>query len=210
MISDVTLVAEVRTSRGSNEARRMRRAGKIPVSVYSKGTDAAALAVNAREIAALLRSEETRHAIFNLDLAGEKTAVMVKSIQLHPLRGTLIHADLLRVDLAANITVNVPLHLVGEPVGVKTGGGSLEHGVREIQIACLPKDVPSHFDVDVKGLQVGQHIYASDVKLPEGLKLVSDGHQIVAVVQGPRGAAVESATPAAEPEVIKRGKPEAK
>lgn len=209
MISDITIAAETRTKNGSNEARRLRRAGRIPVTVYGSGNAALSVSVNGRQMAALLRSEEHRNSIFSLDVAGgDKTTVQLKEIQIHPVRGVLMHADLMCVDLAAKTRAKVPVHLIGTPQGVKLGGGVLDHGIREIEIECLPKDIPSHIDVQVESLLVGGHIYAGDLKLAEGLKLLSDGHQVVAAVLQPRGYHETETTEAAEPEVVKRGKTE--
>lgn len=186
MISDVTLSAEPRTKIGSTESRRMRREGIVPVSVYSGGQDAVSVQVNARQLAALLRSEEKRSSIFYLDIAGKgKTPVRIKNLQLHPVRGNVIHADFLWVDLAVKVKVQVPIRLVGDAEGVKLGG-ILDHGVREVSVECLPADIPAHIDVTVTKLKIGDQLFASDLVLPNGVRLLSDSHQKVAVVSAAR------------------------
>ena len=186
MISDVTLSAEPRTKTGSTESRRMRREGVVPVSVYSGGQDALSVSVNARQLAALLRSEEKRSSIFYLEITGKgKTPVRIKNLQLHPVRGNVLHADLLWVDLTVKVKVQVPVRLVGDAEGVKLGG-ILDHGVRTVTVECLPADIPAHLDVNVTKLKIGDQLLASDLGLPSGVRLLSDSHQKVAVVTAAR------------------------
>ncbi len=182
MISETTLAVTARDSFGSNASRRLRREGSVPVSVYAGGAPAQSFAVNARQLGAILRSEETRNSIFYLAVSeSEKTPVRVKALQLDPVRGTVLHADLMQVDLNKPIVATVPLHLVGDAEGVKAGG-TLEHGVRDIQVKCLPKDIPTHFDVSVTNLKLGEYIYVGDLKLPEGVTLVSDAKRPAAYI----------------------------
>lgn len=215
MRKDITVAAEVRTSRGKNEAHRTRAAGKIPAVVYGAFQDPVAVAVNPREIVKITRSATGFNTIFTLAVeGGETTPVMVIDQQVDPIRGTLLHADLKRIDLAKRIRVGVPVTTEGEPKGVKVQGGLLEIITRSIEIECLPDDIPEHFVVDVSELMVGQSKRASDVALTGSMKLVSDPHSVIAHIVTLRAeeapavaeAAAPMAAPGTEPEVIKKGK----
>src|SRR5208283_2610817 len=135
--------AEVRASRGKNEARRTRREGRIPAVVYGAFQDPVSVSVNPREILKIVRSATGFNTIFNLAIAGgETTPVMVVDQQVDPLKGTLLHADLKRIDLTKRIRITVPVHTAGEPAGVKLQGGLLEVISRAIEIECLPDEIP--------------------------------------------------------------------
>ena len=217
MRKDITVAAEVRSSRGKNEAHRTRAAGKIPAVVYGAFKDPVAVAVNPREIVKIVRSSTGFNTIFTLAIdGGESTPVMVVDQQVDPIRGTLLHADFKRIDLTKRIRVSVPVSTQGEPKGVKVQGGQLEIITRDIEIECLPDDIPEHFMVDVTELLVGQSRRASDVALGGSMKLTSSPETVIAHIVSVH--AEEAATPAegapaapaagAEPEVIKKGKKE--
>lgn len=223
MKRDITVAAEVRTSRGKNEAHRTRRAGQIPAVVYGAFQDPVSVAVNPREISKIIRSSTGYNTIFNLQIAGgETTPVMVVDQQVDPIRGTLLHADFKRIDLTKRIRISVPVMTTGEAKGVKVQGGLLEVITRAIEIECLPDEIPEKFVVDVTELMIGQAKRASDVALSGSMKLVSSADTVIAhsvalraeeVAAPVEGAA--AATPvagaegaAAEPEVIKKGKKE--
>jgi large subunit ribosomal protein L25 len=213
---DITVAAEVRTSRGKNEAHRTRAAGKIPAVVYGAFQDPISVAVNPREIVKITRSGTGFNTIFTLAVAGgETTPVMVVDQQVDPVRGTLLHADFKRIDLTKRIRVSVPVSTEGEPKGVKVQGGLLEIISRAIEIEVLPDDIPEHFVVDVTELMVGQSKRASDVPLTGSMKLTSDPQTVIAHIVTLKAeaepAAVEAvpgAAAAAEPEVVKKGKKE--
>ena len=159
----------MRTSRGKNEARRTRRAGQIPAVVYGAYKDPVSVSVNPREITKIIRSTTGYNTIFTLAIAGgETTPVMVVDQQVDPIKGTLLHADLKRIDLTKRIRVTVPVHTAGEAKGVKVQGGLLEVITRAIEIECLPDEIPEDFTVDVTELMIGQSKRASDVA-PERL-----------------------------------------
>ncbi|HJZ98456.1 MAG TPA: 50S ribosomal protein L25 [Candidatus Solibacter sp.] len=218
MRKDITVTAEVRTSRGKNEAHRTRRAGQIPAVVYGAYKDAISVSVNPKEINKITRSSTGLNTIFNLAIVGgETTPVMVVDEQLDPIKGTLLHADLKRIDLSKRIKVTVPVHVFGEAAGVKVQGGLLEIITRAIEIECLPDEIPEDFKVSVADLMIGQSKRASDVGLAGSMKLVSSSDSVIAHVvamraeEEPAAAATpEGAAPAAaaEPEVIKKGKKE--
>jgi len=214
---DITVTAEVRSSRGKNEARRTRRAGHIPAVVYGAYQDPISVAVNPREINKIVRSSTGFNTIFTLAIAGgETTPVMVVDQQVDPIKGTLLHADLKRIDLTKRIRVSVPVHTAGEAAGVKVQGGLLEVITRAIEIECLPDEIPESFAVDVSELMIGQSKRASDVAVSGSMKLVSDPQSVIAHIVALRAeevvAPVEGAAPvaaaAAEPEVVKKGKKE--
>ncbi len=219
MRRDITVAAEVRTSRGKNEARRTRRDGQIPAVVYGASQNPVTVAVNPREILRVVHSSTGYNTIFNLAInGGETTPVMVVDQQIDPLKGTLLHADLKRIDLTKRIRITVPVHTTGEPKGVKVQGGLLEIVTRSIEIECLPDEIPENFTVDVGELMIGQSRRAGDVGLAGSMKLVSSPETVIAHVVALRAEAApaeaaapaaEAATPAAaEPEVIKKGKKE--
>jgi len=216
---DITVAAEVRTSRGKNEARRTRQAGQIPAVVYGAFQDPVSIAVNPREILKIVRSNTGFNTIFTLAIAGgESTPVMLVDRQVDPVKNTLLHADLKRIDLTKRIRVSIPVSTEGEPAGVKVQGGLLEIITRAIEIECLPDDIPEHFIVDVRELMIGQSKRASDIALSGSMKLTSAPETVIAhivtlkveaePVAAEVVAPVAGATPAAEPEVLKKGKKE--
>ncbi|HUI79686.1 MAG TPA: 50S ribosomal protein L25 [Bryobacteraceae bacterium] len=220
MRKDVTVSADVRASRGKNAAHRTRRAGQIPAVIYGAFKEPISVAIDPREILKIVHSSTGYNTIFNLQVnGGENTPVMVVDHQVDPLKGTLLHADLKRIDLTKRIRVTVPVHTQGEPAGVKVQGGLLEIITRVIEIECLPDDIPEHYVIGVGELMIGQSKRASDVALTGSVKLVSDPQSVIAHVVALRaeaeptpaeGAAAPeaAATTAAEPEVIKKGKKE--
>ena len=222
MRKEITVTAQVRDTRGKNEACRTRREGQIPAVVYGAFKDPISVAVSPREILKIVHSNTGYNTIFNLTIAGgETTPVMVVDQQVDPIKGTLLHADLKRIDLTKRIRVTVPVHTTGEAQGVKVQGGLLEVITRAIEIECLPDEIPEHFVVDVTELMIGQSKRASDVALSGSMKLVSAPEAVIAhsvamraeeVAAPAEGAAAPAegaaaATPA-EPEVIKKGKKE--
>jgi large subunit ribosomal protein L25 len=216
---DLTVSADVRASRGKNAAHRTRSAGQIPAVIYGAFQEPISIALDPREIHKIVHSSTGYNTIFNLHIqGGENTPVMVVDHQVDPLKGTLLHADLKRIDLTKRIRVTVPVHTSGEPKGVKVQGGLLEIITRVVEIECLPDDIPEHFVIDVGELMIGQSKRASDVTLEGSVKLVSDPQSVIAHVVALRAeeepaavegaAAPEAAAGAAEPEVIKKGKKE--
>jgi large subunit ribosomal protein L25 len=211
---EITVTADVRSSRGKNEARRTRRAGQIPAVVYGSHQDPVSVAVDPRQIIKIVRSATGLNTIFTLAIAGgESTPVMLVDQQVDPIRGTLLHADLKRIDLSKRIKVTVPVHTTGEPKGVKVQGGLLEVITRAVEIECLPNEIPDGFTVDVTELMVGQSKRASDVGLSGSMKLVSSPDTVIAHIVTLRAEATTTAeaAPAAatpEPEVVKKGKKE--
>jgi large subunit ribosomal protein L25 len=208
------LEAQTREPGTKNHARRVRRDGKIPAVVYGAGKDSVPLSVDPRVVTRILNSESGHNTIFDLALNGEKTKVMIVDWQYEPIKGRLLHIDLKRIALDKVLRVSVPIELVGEAAGVKQEGGILEQMLREVEIECLPADIPSHIDVDVSQLTFGKVVRVSDLPHSEKIKFITDENQPVAhvtsvkeeVVATPDAAAAEAAAAPAEPEVIKKGK----
>jgi large subunit ribosomal protein L25 len=216
MSIDITIAAEPRDSRGKNEARRLRVRGLAPGVLYGAQQAAVPLAVSPKEVAKILNSKTGHNTIFNVAVnGGENTPVMIVDWQNDPVKETLLHVDLKRIDLTQRIQVAVPVHMTGEPKGVKIQGGLFEVVTREIEIECLPDEIPESFTVDVSELMIGQNLRAGEVPLAGSMKLVSAADQVIAHVVTMRAEEV-AATPeagaaapvAAEPEVIKKGKKE--
>ena len=221
MRKEITVVAQPRTLRGKNEARRTRRRGLIPAVVYGAYKDPVPVEVSPREIMQIVHSSSGYNTIFNLNIAGgENTPVMVVDHQNDPVRGNLLHADLKRIDLTKRIRVSVPVVTRGEAKGVKTQGGLLEVVTRTAEIECLPDEIPEHFEVDVTELLIGQSKRVSDLQLSGSMKLISSPDTVIAHMVAMRAeevapaaaeaapAAAEATPAAAEPEVIKKGKKE--
>ena len=211
MRKDITVTAEPREARGKNEMNRLRVKGLSPAVVYGAGVDAVAISVNPKDLHKILHSGTGHNTIFNVAVnGGETTPVMMVDWQMDPITDRLLHSDLLRIDLTKRIKVKVPVHTVGDPMGVKIQGGQYEIINREIEIRCLPDDVPEFYEVNVATMAIGGALRASDIPLKEGAELVSDPRMVLSHVVSTRGsdeAAVEGAG-GAEPEVIKKGKKE--
>jgi len=217
MANEITVAAEPRSLRGKNEARRLRAAGSAPAVVYGTGKDAVAVAVNPKEMVRILRSKTGHNTIFHLAIKdGENTPVMIVDWQRDPVKDTILHIDMKRIDLSVRLVVKVPVHTVGEPEGVKLQGGLHEVITREIEVECLPNEIPEELTIDVSKLTMGQAVRASDVVLPGSVRLVSPPEAVIShivamkaeeVVAPVAGAEVAPAA-VAEPEVIKKGKKE--
>ncbi len=213
MRKDITIVAEPRSSRGKNEARRLRAAGQAPGVLYGAGGDAVPVAVSPKEVNKILHSNTGYNTIFTLSVKGGETVpVMVVDWQNDPVKDNLLHVDLKRIDLTLRLRVSVPVHTTGEAKGVKLQGGLLELITREVDIECLPDDIPEQFLVDVKELSIGENIRASQIALTGSIKLLSNPDAVIAHVvslKAEEAPAAEAAVAApAEPEVAKKGKKE--
>jgi len=213
-----TIPAVVATPRegrfNKNAARRVRVAGKIPAVVYGAGQDSVAVTVDPRVITRILHSDSGHNTIFDLDVTGASLVkAMIVDWQHEPIKGALLHIDLKRIAMDKAMRVSVPIQLVGVPVGVKTQGGILEHVLREVEIECLPADIPGHLDVDVSSLELNHAIHVSDLPHSGSIKFLGDEALTVAHVTAIREEVVEAetadATAAAEPEVAKKGKGDA-
>ena len=214
MVKDLTIAAELRSSRGKNEARRLRVQKQIPAVVYGTGKEPVAVSISPKDIVKILNSAAGGNTIFNLDITGaETTAVMLKDWQNHPLKENILHVDFLRIDLAKRLRVKVRVLNIGDPRGVKEQGGIYEIITREIEIECLPEEIPEDFRIDVTEFRIGSSLRAADVPLTGTMKLVSAADQLISHVVSPAKEVEEApaegaVATAAEPEVVKKGKKE--
>jgi large subunit ribosomal protein L25 len=195
-----------------NAARRVRVAGKIPAVVYGAGLDAIAVTVDPKVITKILHSESGHNTIFDLNIEGGKgSKAMIVDWQNEPIKGKLLHIDLKRIAMDKVMRVSVPVQLIGIPAGVKTGGGILEHVMREVEIECLPGDIPSHIDVDVTGVELHGVVRIADLPHSGSIKFLGEEDATVAHVTIIKEEAPAEATEVAatEPEVAKKGKTDA-
>jgi large subunit ribosomal protein L25 len=211
-----TLEATEREATTKNAARRVRVAGQVPAVVYGAGKNSQTVSVDPRQVKRILYSETGHNTIVDLKLGSEQTKAMIVDWQFEPIKGGLLHVDFKRIAMDKALRVNVPVHLIGEAAGVKLEGGIMEQVLREVEIECLPADIPGHIDVDVSGLAFGQMVRVSDLPHGEKLKFITDANQMVAhviaikevVEVAPDAVAADAAAGAAEPEVVKKGKQE--
>jgi large subunit ribosomal protein L25 len=211
---EIVVAAQSRTETGKNVNRRLRTRGLIPGTVYGSSKESISVAVSPSEITAILRSASGENTLFDLDLEGRRRKVILKEFQLEPIKGHILHADFYEVALDKVLEVRVHVELQGTPVGVKVQGGIVDFVTRELEIACLPADIPERIVVDISDLELGKHIRVSDLKLPEKVKVLTEPGVVVVHVVAPRAeevavvaeAAPEAAAATAEPEVIKKGK----
>ena len=215
MRKDITIVAEPRVLRGKNEARRLRARGLAPAVIYGAGQEPQSVAVSPKEVNKILSSATGHNTLFNVQAGGETALVMIVDWQRHPLRENLLHLDLKRIDPSHRLKVKVPVATIGEPRGVKEQGGLYQLVTREVEIECLPDDIPDKFKYDVTGLMLGSSLRAGDLPLSGSMKLLSSPETVIShviavrVVVAEETVAAEAApAAAAEPEVIKKGKKE--
>jgi large subunit ribosomal protein L25 len=216
MITQEVVAATPREGKfNKNAARRVRVKGRIPAVVYGAAQPSVAIEVDPKQILKILHSETGHNSIFDLEIAGSdaKAKAMIVDWQYEPIKGTLMHIDLKRIALDKAIRVEVPIQLTGTPIGVKQQGGILDQVLREVEVECLPGDIPSHIDVDVSNLAFGDVLRVADLPHSDKLKFLSDEENTVAHVVAikeevaPAADAVAAAAPA-EPEVVKKGKQE--
>ncbi|MGA3201011.1 MAG: 50S ribosomal protein L25 [Bryobacteraceae bacterium] len=215
MRKDITIVAEPRSLRGKNEARRLRVAGHAPGVLYGAGGETVAVAVSPKEVNKILHSNTGHNTIFTLTVTGGETVpVMVVDWQNDPVKENLLHVDLKRIDLTLRLRVKVPVHTTGEPKGVKLQGGLHELITREVEIECLPDDIPEQFVLDATELSIGENLRASQIPMTGSMKLISNPDAVIShvvsikVEEAPVAEVVAAAPVAAEPEVAKKGKKE--
>src|ERR1700731_2019302 len=211
------LEAQPRTSGNKNEARRVRVGGKIPGVLYGAGKDSLPVSLDPRHVLRILHSQTGHNTIFDLALnGGERTKAMIVDWQYEPIKGSLLHIDLKRIAMDQKLRVNVPIELVGEPAGVKQQGGILEQIAREVEVECLPGDIPNAIELSVSELVFGTVLRISDLPKNDKVKYISDPDQPVAHIitikeeEVPAAEAIagDAAATPAEPEVIKKGKQE--
>ena len=205
------VVATPRTGKfNKNHARRVRVEGKIPAVVYGAGMDAVAVTVDPRVVTKILHSEAGHNTIFDLNVEGaDLVKAMIVDWQHEPIKGKLLHIDFKRIAMDKAMRVSVPVQLTGVPAGVKNSGGILDQVLREVEIECLPSDIPDHIDVDVSNLELYGAIHVSDLPHSGKLKFLDDEHALVAHVTIIKEEVAAEVAAVAEPEVAKKGKGDA-
>ena len=221
-MAEILVTAKAREERGKNAARRLRASGMVPAVVYGGKKDNVAVSVDPKTLLRVLRSESGRNTILSLDFGdGSKTSAILKSWIVDPVKETFIHADFYRIAMDVAIRVQVPISARGEARGVKVDGGILEIIMREVEVECLPGDIPERVEVDVTDLGINDALRVSDIPVISKVKVLSPADQVVVHVVSVKEEAVPTpgaaaapaegeaaATPSAEPEVIKKGKKE--
>ena len=207
MAEKFTVKAEKRDTRGKNEARRLRAAGKVPVVVYGGGSESLAAAASLSDLAAILRTDAGVNTVFSLDIEGEGVNdVIFQDRQIDPIKGRMIHADLRRFAKGEKIEMTVPIHLVGETDAVKEAGAVLTQSLREVRVYCEPANTPESIDVDISGLTSEHAIHVSDLKVGEGIEVHESPETVVAMISIVKEAELEPQLEAgAEPEVVGEG-----
>jgi len=210
----ITIKGETRTEFGTNAVGRLRRKDLIPAILYGEGVENVPLVLHKKDIVQVLRSETRENTIFKVDLGRELRDAMFKDIQVDPTTDEILHADLIQIAMDKAVRIAVPIVHRGEPIGVKTEGGFIDFVTREVEVECLPKDIPERVETDISGLHINQSVKVSDLALPPGVRILSDPNQVLVVIslphkeeefpgEKPEEAAAEAAE-AKEPEVIKK------
>ncbi len=209
MRKDITIAAEGRVSRGKNEARRLRVSGRAPAIIYGTGRDPVAVAISPKEVNKILLSSTGHNSIFDVAVdGGAPEPVMIVDWSYEPVKGNLLHIDMQRIDLTKRIKVKIPVHVHGEPKGVKQQGGLLDVVTREVEVECLPDDIPADFSLEIATLEINQAIRASDLPMTNSMKLIMVPETVIVHIVAPK-IDPDAAAAAAEPEVIKKGKKDA-
>ena len=214
MAEKIAVAAETRKERGKNAARRLRASGKIPAVAYSNGSEALSLTVDPHQIQQVLNSSKGHNTLFDLKVEGKSTGqAMLRDWACEPLWGKLLHVDILRVAVGTKLKVKVPVHLEGEPRGVKLDGGILDFVMREVEVECLPIDIPEEMRIDVSELGLRDGIRAGDFPFASEVKLITDPDHVIVHVMAPRveeevapTEEAEAAEGASEPELIRKPK----
>jgi large subunit ribosomal protein L25 len=182
---DIILAADPRSELGSRPAGRLRRQGRVPAVVYGLDNDPVNVTVPARELSHILQGESGANTLINLDVDGDSMLTLVRQIQRHPTRGELVHVDFIRIRRDVAVSADVPLHLLGEPAGVRDGG-LLEQLVFSVTVDAMPGNIPVVFEVDVADMVIGDQRRASDIVLPDAVTTQLDPETVIAQVAAPR------------------------
>ena len=214
---NLVIKAERREKFGKNASRVVRRAGRIPAILYGPGLDNVALTLDKKDMFSILKSETGENTLFVLSFDSEKKDAMIKELQINPVSDELLHVDLIQIVMDKMIRVAVPIVLIGEAVGVKTEGGFVDFSSREIEVECLPKDIPEKIEVDISELHLHQSVKVDEISTPEGTVITSDSEMVVVLIQAPakeeepeveEEEEEEVMAEGEEPEVIKKDKVE--
>jgi large subunit ribosomal protein L25 len=212
MSQTISLAVERRAPSGKGGARQLRLHGRVPAVIYGHGRAPEALSIGAKDLEHALTGIAAEATLFELAIDGAPVKALIREIQRHPVRSQIIHIDFYEIHAGEKVTLEVPVHLIGSPDGVRNGGGVLDQLIRELKIRVLPTDIPEHIDVDVTELRVGQSLHVSDLNIA-GAEIMTEETTAVCTVVPPRVEAEEvtaAVTPeeAAEPELIRKPKEE--
>jgi large subunit ribosomal protein L25 len=214
-MASATLSASVRTGTGTGVARKLRQNGSFPAVVYGHGREPQHLTVNTRDFERLIGGINVMATVISLNVEGKSANTLIREIQRHPFKRSIIHVDFQELVAGEKITVNIPLRFVGTADGVRNSGGILEETMHQVHLRLDPANIPDHIDVDVTPLTIGHSIHIRDLKLPAGVSILDDAGATVCVCTAPKtevaaapGAEGEAAAAAAEPELIRKPKAE--
>ena len=206
-----TLSAQPREERGKNAMRRLRSEGFVPAVLYGHGDETRTLSLRAQELDKLLASISVENTIIDLAIdGGTPTQTLVREVQRHPSRRVVQHVDFLQIHAGEKITLEIPIRLHGSPIGVRDSGGILQEVLRELQVECLPRNIPEAVDIEIGDLEIGGAVHVRDVSLPD-VKILNDEDLVIASVMAPTVAALpedEDGEATGEPEVIGRAEEE--
>jgi large subunit ribosomal protein L25 len=215
MAQQAKLTVQKRAEVGRNAIKKVRKQGLIPGVIYGVGQEPINLEVNGRQLSTVLAHASSENILLELEIVDgddkRNSLAMIQEVQHHPIQRQILHVDFHAVSATEKITAEVPIETVGEPIGVKTGGGLLEHILRDLEVECLPGDLPERIQVDVSGLDLNQSIHVKDLQLPAGVEAVTDGDLTVVAVSEARVEEEPTDTLGAAPvapEVISAKKPE--
>lgn len=191
-MNELTIEVAPRGATGKNESRRLRAAGSIPGVVYGGGRDPVSVTVDRHTMLELMRKAGGENAVYLLKLTGTDKSrhVMIRDMDVHPVTRQVRHIDFQRIVLTEKVRISVAVEVIGTPPGVKTEGGMLDFVTREVEVECLPTNIPHHLQADVSKLHVGQHVEAGDLELPEGVTLLEAPERVIAAVSHPKMAEV--------------------
>ena len=213
----LTIKGKKRDRFGKNAVRRLRQEGKIPAILYGRGKAGIPLELDKKDVIGILRSESGENTIFKTSYDSKSINTMIKEVQQDPVTDELLHIDLIQIAMDEMISVSVPLVLVGEAVGVKTEGGFVDHITREVEVECLPKDIPEQIEVNISDLHLHQSIKIEEITVPEGVKIQTDLQTVIVLIEAPSKEEeleeeveeeMEVMEEGEEPEVIKKEKAE--
>jgi large subunit ribosomal protein L25 len=220
-MENITLKADIRDEIGKEAGSRLRKSGTIPAIVYKRAEKAVSIAVDKKDLFSVLHTSAGENVIITLEVSSRENSktpaagktVIIKEVQYHPIKGEVLHVDFQEISLTEKITVEIPLETKGEPIGVKSDGGILDHPIKELSIECLPTDIPEKIYVNVENLKIGDAIRVRELIIPANVTVLDDPEQTVVSVVPPEAEEVVSeeevlTESSAEPEVIKQKKPE--
>lgn len=210
-MASASLSAELRNDRGKGVARKLRAAGRVPGVVYGHGREPQSLSLVARDLDKLLSQIAAGSTVIELTLGRATTKTLIREIQRHPFKKQVLHIDFMELVAGEKVIVDIPLVFVGIPEGVRLSGALLEQIVHSIEVNVDPSNIPNHIDVDVTNLAMGHSLHVRDLKLPEGLEVLTDEDTTICAVIAPRAvveetAAAEAEAAPAEPELIRKAK----